>query len=108
MTGLGAYAVLQSAQQSIMSTDSRASQVRIAVVTGGARGIGRAVGEWFLRRGYKVVSLDREDAVLNKAAEEIGRPDELNVGKPREQAPAAAVVAETDRWSAKAYLFVGH
>ncbi|MDM0108379.1 SDR family oxidoreductase [Variovorax sp. J22R24] len=57
-----------------MSTDS---QARIAVVTGGARGIGRAVGEWFLRHDYKVVLLDRDGATLDKAVAEIGRPDEL-------------------------------
>jgi meso-butanediol dehydrogenase/(S,S)-butanediol dehydrogenase/diacetyl reductase len=57
-----------------MSTDS---QAHVAVVTGGARGIGRAVGEWFLRHDHKVILLDRDDATLDSAVAEIGRPDDL-------------------------------
>ena len=30
----------------------------VAVVTGGARGIGLAIGRWFLAHGHKVVLLD--------------------------------------------------
>lgn len=37
---------------------------RVAVVTGGARGIGLAVGRWFLDAGYNVVLLDNDSATL--------------------------------------------
>ena len=53
------------------------SPSRVAVVTGGARGIGRAIGEWFLRHDYKVVLLDRENATLDQTVMEIGRPDDV-------------------------------
>ena len=33
-------------------------QHRVAVVTGGARGIGLAIGRWFLNNGYRVALLD--------------------------------------------------
>ncbi|MDM0115133.1 SDR family oxidoreductase [Variovorax sp. J22R133] len=56
---------------------STPTQARIAVVTGGARGIGRAVGEWFLRHDYKVVLLDRDTATLDSAITEIARPDDV-------------------------------
>jgi NAD(P)-dependent dehydrogenase (short-subunit alcohol dehydrogenase family) len=57
-----------------MTTDSNS---RVAVVTGGARGIGRAIGEWFLRHDCKVVLLDRDSATLDRTITEIGRPDDL-------------------------------
>jgi meso-butanediol dehydrogenase/(S,S)-butanediol dehydrogenase/diacetyl reductase len=50
---------------------------RVAVVTGGARGIGRAIGEWFLRRGYKVALLDRDRATLDQTIAELARSDTL-------------------------------
>lgn len=39
---------------------------RVAVVTGGARGIGLAVGHWFLEAGYNIVLLDNDSATLDK------------------------------------------
>ena len=30
----------------------------VAVITGGARGIGLAIGQWFLAHGHKVVLLE--------------------------------------------------
>ncbi|KAF3995982.1 SDR family NAD(P)-dependent oxidoreductase [Glaciimonas immobilis] len=53
------------------------STSRVAVVTGGARGIGLAIGEWFLRHDYKVVLLDIESALLDRTVSEIGRPDDV-------------------------------
>jgi len=47
-------------------------QVRSAVVTGGARGIGRAVGEQLVRRGYRVVLTDVDEAAVRRTADEIG------------------------------------
>ena len=37
---------------------------QIAVVTGGARGIGLAIGQWFLAHGYNVALLDVDRATL--------------------------------------------
>jgi len=45
---------------------------RIAVVTGGAQGIGRAVVERFLASGARVAIWDFDRAVGEKAAEELG------------------------------------
>ena len=56
---------------------STRSNVRVAVVTGGARGIGLAIGEWFLRHDCKVALLDRDSVTLDRAVKETGRPDDL-------------------------------
>jgi len=50
---------------------------RVAVVTGGARGIGLAIGEWFLRHQYKVVLLDIDKTTLDATIERINRPNEI-------------------------------
>jgi NAD(P)-dependent dehydrogenase (short-subunit alcohol dehydrogenase family) len=44
---------------------------RVAVVTGGAGGIGRAMGERFAREGMKVVLADVEEAALVTATEKL-------------------------------------
>ena len=83
-----------------MNTHSRS---RVAVVTGGARGIGRAIGEWFLRHDYKVALLDRENAILDQTVMEIGRPDDVlavhcDVSVPAQVERAAReVIARFDR-----------
>ena len=45
--------------------------VKIALVSGGARGIGRAAAEIFTEQGYKVIILDRDSEELNKTCKEI-------------------------------------
>ena len=45
---------------------------RIAVVTGGASGIGKALAKAFLGEGMKVVIADVEEPALNAAVEELG------------------------------------
>ena len=50
---------------------------RVAVVTGGARGIGRAIGEWFLRHGYKVALIDRDRETLDRTVADLAQPDTL-------------------------------
>lgn len=52
---------------------------RVAVVTGAARGIGRATAERLLGDGAKVVISDVDAERLNKTAAEIGRPDSVLV-----------------------------
>ena len=44
---------------------------RVAVVTGGARGIGLAIGQWFLAQGYRVALLDVDFATLMSAVEKL-------------------------------------
>lgn len=48
-----------------------AEEARVAVVTGGARGIGQAIGEWFLQRGHRVVLLDREADALARTVQAL-------------------------------------
>ncbi|MDQ2929066.1 MAG: SDR family oxidoreductase [Caldimonas sp.] len=43
----------------------------VAVVTGGARGIGLAVGRWFLAHGHRVALIDIDAATLAQAATEL-------------------------------------
>ncbi|WP_217578738.1 SDR family NAD(P)-dependent oxidoreductase [Mesorhizobium sp. GbtcB19] len=50
---------------------------KVAVVTGAARGIGRACAERFLAEGASVVIGDIDAAELNKCAAEIGTPDKV-------------------------------
>lgn len=45
---------------------------KVAVVTGGAGGIGRAMGERFALAGMKVVLADVEQSALDEAVEELG------------------------------------
>ncbi len=46
---------------------------RVAVITGGAAGIGRAMAERFARAGMKIVLADVEAAALNRTAREMRR-----------------------------------
>jgi NAD(P)-dependent dehydrogenase (short-subunit alcohol dehydrogenase family) len=41
----------------------------VAVVTGGARGIGLGIGDWFRRQGHRVVLLDRDAATLRASVD---------------------------------------
>ena len=42
---------------------------RVAVITGGARGIGLGIGRWFLAQGYRVALLDMDAATLPPVVE---------------------------------------
>jgi len=46
----------------------------VAVVTGGARGIGLAIGQWFLDHGHRVVLLDNDSATLDKTVAHLNDP----------------------------------
>jgi NAD(P)-dependent dehydrogenase (short-subunit alcohol dehydrogenase family) len=50
---------------------------RVAVVTGGASGVGRALAKAFLGEGMKVVLADVEEPALKAAAEDLGAHGEL-------------------------------
>ena len=74
---------------------------KVAVVTGGARGIGLAIGHWFLAHGYHLALLDIDDATLAAAEAGLARPEHVlalscDVSKPAEVDAAAAAVSA--RW----------
>lgn len=50
------------------------SLLPVAVITGGARGIGLAMGRWFLANGHRVVLLDIDADTLAQAAGTLARP----------------------------------
>lgn len=75
----------------------------VAVVTGGARGIGLAIAKWFLEHDYRVALLDIEAATLNKTAADLHNPDSVlslvcDVSKPEQvQANVDAVAKKFGR-----------
>ena len=75
----------------------------VAVVTGGARGIGLAVARWFLAHGHQVALIDIDAATLAATDAALADPDHVlavhgDVSKPEQvQAAMAAVVARFGR-----------
>ncbi len=63
---------------------------RVAVVTGGAQGIGRAVSERILASGGKVSIWDRDGELLKQTVAEIGKPRQVD-GLEADIADCAAV-----------------
>ena len=47
----------------------------VAVVTGGARGIGLAIGQWFLAHGHRVALLDVDAATLQRTVASLDNAD---------------------------------
>jgi len=69
---------------------------RVAVVTGGARGIGRAVAARLVRRGYAVVVTDLDGEAARRTAAEIGAAAGLEQDV-RDEAGHDAVASEAAR-----------
>ncbi|MCL6518122.1 SDR family oxidoreductase [Alicyclobacillus sp.] len=73
---------------------------RVTVVTGAARGIGRAVAAMFAAAGARVVLLDRDGAALAEAAEALAKTGaevmavEADVSRPADVVRAMDAVAE--------------
>ncbi|WP_137895928.1 SDR family oxidoreductase [Ramlibacter sp. 2FC] len=59
------------------ATASSAPAVPVAVVTGGARGIGLAIGQWFLAHGHRVALLDIDTNTLARTAAELNDADRV-------------------------------
>jgi NAD(P)-dependent dehydrogenase (short-subunit alcohol dehydrogenase family) len=57
-------------------TSLRSSQP-VAVVTGGARGIGLAIGQWFLEHDHRVVLLDIDADTLSQTAARLNDPEHV-------------------------------
>jgi NAD(P)-dependent dehydrogenase (short-subunit alcohol dehydrogenase family) len=70
---------------------------RVAVVTGGASGIGRAMGERFGREGMKVVLADVEEPVLEQTVKELTADGVEVIGVVTDVADFDSVVALRDR-----------
>jgi NAD(P)-dependent dehydrogenase (short-subunit alcohol dehydrogenase family) len=81
------------------STQDRGRQV--AVVTGGARGIGRAVAEQLVRQGYAVVVTDLDGDAVRRTATDIGAAAGLEQDV-RDEARHHAVATEAARHGAPA------
>jgi meso-butanediol dehydrogenase / (S,S)-butanediol dehydrogenase / diacetyl reductase len=74
---------------------------RVAVVTGGARGIGLAIVKWFLAREYRVAILDIDLATLTKTAAELNDATKVLVVHTDVSQPAqvdAAIKAVTEKF----------
>src|SRR5262245_37786389 len=70
---------------------------RVAVVTGGASGIGRALAEAFLGEGMKVVIADVEQKALDRAVAELGRGGAPVSGVATDVSKRESVQALSDR-----------
>lgn len=77
---------------------------RAAVVTGGARGIGRSIAELLVRRGYVVVLTDIDGSAARRTADEIGARAGLEQDV-RVEASHAEVAAEALRHAPLAAWF---
>jgi meso-butanediol dehydrogenase/(S,S)-butanediol dehydrogenase/diacetyl reductase len=74
----------------------------VAVVTGGARGIGLAIGHWFVAHGYNIALLDIDRATLAATEATLALPERVlavpcDVSSPAEVEAAAGLVMA--KWS---------
>ncbi len=73
----------------------------IAIVTGGARGIGLAIARWFLSRNHGVALIDIDAATLARTEAELADPERvlaLHCDVSRPDQVARAVAATDDRF----------
>ena len=76
---------------------NRPSSAPLAFVTGGARGIGLAVGQWFLAHGHCVALIDIDAQTLAQTAAQLADPERVlaihcDVSKPDQVAKAVQQV----------------
>jgi NAD(P)-dependent dehydrogenase (short-subunit alcohol dehydrogenase family) len=76
---------------------------KVAVITGGASGIGRAMADRFAREGMKIVLADRDEAALDRAVAELAAAGAEAAGVVANVASAA----EVEGIAAKALLRFG-
>ena len=75
------------------------TQQPVAVVTGGARGIGLAIAHWFLAREHRVVLLDIDAVTLTATAQTLQQPERVlaihcDVSQPAQVDAAVAQVMQ--------------
>jgi NAD(P)-dependent dehydrogenase (short-subunit alcohol dehydrogenase family) len=89
------------ASQRTGTVTSSQHQDRVAVVTGGARGIGLAIARWFLDHRYRVALIDIDAATLAATEADLANADRVlalhgDVSKPNQVTRCMAAVE--DRW----------
>jgi meso-butanediol dehydrogenase / (S,S)-butanediol dehydrogenase / diacetyl reductase len=79
--------------------NSKPAATKVAVITGGARGIGLAIGQHFLAKGYNVALLDIDKKTLAKTKADLNTSSVLtlqcDVSKPEQVKEAISKVAAT-------------
>ena len=78
---------------------SSSTQALVAVVTGGARGIGLAVAEWFLARNHRVALIDIDGETLARTHARLDDPERVlalnhDVSKPDQVAASMQAIDE--------------
>jgi 3-oxoacyl-[acyl-carrier protein] reductase len=77
------------------------SQVPVALITGGSRGIGLAIARRFLSDGYRVLITGRDRDSLAAAASQLGAGAAIEAGD-------VAIRADVERIAAAAAAYYGH
>lgn len=78
---------------------STTASAKVAVVTGGARGIGLAIGEWFLAQGWRIALIDIDAATLDATGRRLADPTRV-LTPPCDVSDPAQVQATIDRIAA--------
>ncbi|MGI8625445.1 MAG: SDR family NAD(P)-dependent oxidoreductase [Geodermatophilaceae bacterium] len=81
-----------------MTSDAQTAPVRTALITGGSRGLGRALTKELLESGWRVVTNGRDGQALLRLRTEVRNPDALiavtgDVGRPEHRAALISEVA---------------
>jgi 3-oxoacyl-[acyl-carrier protein] reductase len=81
---------------------------RVAVITGGARGFGKAFGSALARRGATVALIDRDRAAVEQAAAEIGESAIAYEGDVTDEERMNAIMGTVGREHAKIDILINN
>ena len=97
MSGGGATDLAEALAVEATTDDRGSLEKRVAVITGGTRGIGRGIAEAFLAQGAAVVVSGKSSEKGNRAVEEMGGGDRVTFVQcdVREQAQLEHLIDET-------------